>query len=126
MLILRRHLFGSDAIALAPAVVLSVIAYRYTRGRARSAGLARSSNGASLGWMREELDARIRARRSMLFFEVVLCALLAAVGVIQQVPEEVVPRLWFAAFLLAAVGDAAWTAFLGLPRLLRERAEFGE
>jgi len=111
--------------ALIPTAVLCAIAFRHTRGRARSAGAARTSDGAALGWMREELDGRIRERRNMLFLEVAICALLAVIALLEQIPDKGSFRLWFVAGLVVVFGDAAWTAFRALPRLLRERNELG-
>jgi len=111
--------------ALIPTAVLCAIAFRHTRGRARSAGAARTSDGAALGWMREELDGRIRERRNVLFLEVAICALLAVIALLEQIPDKGSFRLWFVAGLVVVFGDAAWTAFRALPRLLRERNELG-
>jgi hypothetical protein len=111
--------------ALIPAAALCAIAFRHIRGRALSAGAARTSDGAALGWMREELDGRIRERRNVLFLEVAICALLAVVALLEQIPDEGSFRLWFVAGAAVVSGDAAWTAFRALPRLLRERNELG-
>ncbi len=111
--------------AIIPAAVLCAIALRHARGRALSAGAARTSNGAALGWMREELDARIRERRNVLFLEVAICALLAVVALLEQIPDEGAFRLFFVAGVAVVFGDAAWTAFRALPRLQRERNELG-
>jgi hypothetical protein len=111
--------------ALIPAAALCAIAFRHIRGRALSAGAAWTSDGAALGWMREELDGRIRERRNVLFLEVAICALLAVVALLEQIPDEGSFRLWFVAGAAVVSGDAAWTAFRALPRLLRERNELG-
>jgi hypothetical protein len=105
--------------------LLCAIAFRHTRGRALSAGAARTSDGAALGWMREELDGRIRERRNVLCLEVAICALLAVIALLEQIPDQGSFRLWFVAGVVVVAGDAAWTAFRALPRLQRERNELG-
>jgi hypothetical protein len=111
--------------ALILTALLCAIAFRHIRGRALSAGAARTSEGAALGWMREELDARIRGRRNVLFLEVAICALLAVLALLEQIPDRGAFRLWFVAGLVVVSGDAAWTAFRALPCLQRERNELG-
>lgn len=111
--------------SLIPSVALAVVAYRYTLGRARSARMVRQSDGASLNWMREELDARIRARRSALFWEVAFCGLIAAVALFEDLGGHDGVRVAFGMFVAASVTDAAIAAFRTLPRLARERDELG-
>jgi len=110
--------------ALAPALALTALAFRHARGRALSAGAARKSDGAALGWVRGELDTRIRARRNGLFLEVALCAVVAAVALFNELPGEV--RIMLGLGMAVVVADAAWAAFRALPRLQRERGELGD
>lgn len=112
--------------ALVPAALLCAIVYRQTRGRALSAGASRASDAAALGWLREELNARIRGRRRALFLEVAACAVVAAVALLEQVPDRAWLRLVLVAGVVLVFGDAGWAAFRALPRLERERAELGE
>src|SRR5262249_30282644 len=110
--------------SLAPALALTALVFRHTRSRVLSAGAARSSDGAALGWMREELDLRIRARRNGLFLEVALCAVVAVVAMFSPLPFGV--RVYLGLVMTLVVADAAWAALRTLPRLQRERAGLGD
>ena len=108
-------------MSLIPALALTVLAFRHTRGRVLSAGEARASDGAALGWMREELELRMRARLSGLFLEVALCGVMALTGTFYPLPREV--ALGYIALVALVVADAGWAVFRTVPRLQRERAE---